>query len=173
MVVAACWGSGTTLSDYALTGVTALQLLLVELVVATALVWIVALVGARGQLATPRWRLFVVLGIVEPALVFLFANLALARESAATAALLFGIESVFTAVLAVLVLRERISRTLAMALMLLAPLVLVTGGASGGAEGDTSHWLAAAGTGVVGGALPFLLFTPASCMCARRSPPCC
>ncbi len=112
---AACFGSATALSKYALDTLTAADLLLIEVAGTAALLG--AMVQWRGRLLTARWRSYVLLGAVEPAATFLLANLGLARTSAARGALLLSLETAFGVAAAALVVRERISVRSGLALM--------------------------------------------------------
>src|SRR5580658_3040421 len=85
------WGSAATASKYALRG----------------------LRGGWAH-AGPR-RIYALLGFFEPGLAYAGLNFGLAYTSAVNGALLDGLESCFVVLLAVLVLRERLSRRAAIA----------------------------------------------------------
>ncbi|HEY1594063.1 MAG TPA: DMT family transporter [Thermoleophilaceae bacterium] len=103
---AVSWGTSAVTSKYALDGLTATDLLGVEVGVATVL--LVAAAAARGQLRPSRhWRAYALLAFFEPGLTYALFNTGLAHTSATDAALLVSLESVFTVILAVLFLRER------------------------------------------------------------------
>jgi drug/metabolite transporter (DMT)-like permease len=104
---AACFGSATAMSKYALNTLSAADLLLIEIAGTAALLG--ALVRWRGRLVTVGWRFYVLLGAVEPAATYLLANLGLARTSASRGALLLSLETAFGVTAAALVARERIS----------------------------------------------------------------
>ena len=112
---AACFGSATALSKYALATLSAADLLLIEVAGSAALLG--AMVQWRGRLLTPRWRSYVLLGAVEPAATYLLANLGLARTSAGRGALLLSLETAFGVAAAALVARERISVRAGLALI--------------------------------------------------------
>jgi drug/metabolite transporter (DMT)-like permease len=127
------WGCSTTLSAFALRQIGPLDLLVVELVSGGLVIWTVALTSGRHDFPTPHWRMFAVLGLCEPGLTYLLANLGLQHDSAATAALLFAMEAVVVAPLAALFLAERVSRgvLLAIGLGILGVVVTAAGGQAG------------------------------------------
>jgi drug/metabolite transporter (DMT)-like permease len=137
------WGCSTTLSAFALRQIGPTDLLAVELVSGGIVIWAVALMGARGELATPDWRAFAVLGLCEPGLTYLLANEGLRRDSAATAALLFALEAVVVVPLAAVFLAERVSSGVFMALGvgLVGALVTAVGGAQTGKDTLVGHLL--------------------------------
>src|ERR1700688_3595992 len=100
------WGCSTTLSAYALRQIAPTDLLAIELLSGGAVIWTVALMRARGELANANWKMFAVLGQCEPGLTYLLANEGLRRDSAATAALLFALEAVIVVPLAAVFLHE-------------------------------------------------------------------
>ncbi len=137
------WGCSTTLSAFALRQIGPTDLLAVELVSGGIVIWTVALVGSRRELATPSWRAFVVLGLCEPGLTYLLANEGLRRDSAATAALLFALEAVVVVPLAAVFLAERVSSGVFVALGvgLLGALATAAGGAQTGRDTLIGHVL--------------------------------
>jgi drug/metabolite transporter (DMT)-like permease len=136
------WGCSTTLSAFALRQIGPTDLLAIELISGGVVIWAVALMGARRELATPDWRAFAVLGLCEPGLTYLLANEGLRRDSAATAALLFALEAVVIVPLAAVFLAERVSSGvfLALGVGLLGALV-TAGGAQTGKDTLTGHLL--------------------------------
>ncbi len=99
------WGTSTVTSKYALEGLTATDLLGVEVGVAAVL--LVAAAAFTGNLrASPHWRAYALLAFFEPALTFALFNTGLAHTSATDAALLVSLESVFAVLLAVALLHE-------------------------------------------------------------------
>jgi drug/metabolite transporter (DMT)-like permease len=136
------WGCSTTLSAFALRQIGPTDLLAIELVTGGVVIWTVALMGARRELATPDWRAFAVLGLCEPGLTYLLANEGLRRDSAATAALLFALEAVIIVPLAAVFLGERVSYSvfLALGVGLLGALV-TAGGAQTGENTLLGHLL--------------------------------
>jgi O-acetylserine/cysteine efflux transporter len=145
VLAAALWGLATTGTKYALGGFAPVTLLTVELVAATAALWIALLV--RGYRPPASWHRVAVLGLLEPAGAYLAQTIGLDRTSAANGAVLLGFESVFVVGLASVFLGEHISRSVcgAVGLALVGFLALESG-----------SWLAGPGTGdvlVLGGAL--------------------
>jgi drug/metabolite transporter (DMT)-like permease len=129
VLAALLWGLATTGTKYALAGFAPVTLLTVELVAATAALWIALLV--RGYRPPASWRRVAVLGLLEPAAAYLAETVGLDRTSASNGAVLLGFESVFVVVLAVLFLRERISPAVWAAVALaLVGLVALEGGSS-------------------------------------------
>jgi O-acetylserine/cysteine efflux transporter len=137
LMVAAClWGAAISGTKYALRGFNPLTLLSVELVAATAGLW-VALI-ARGYRPPRSWRLPVLLGLLEPALAYLGDTLGLARTSAVDGSIVSGLEPAFVVTLAAVLLSETITRTaLAAIAVALIGLVVLTGtGGHHAAVGD-------------------------------------
>jgi drug/metabolite transporter (DMT)-like permease len=127
------WGSSTVTSKYALGGLTATDLLGVE--VGVAMVLLVAAAAASGALRPSRhWRSYALLAFFEPGLTYLIFNTGLEHTSASDAALLISLESVFSVLLAVLLLREH-----AGALVALAAALGVGGAALVSAGGDSTN----------------------------------
>lgn len=126
VVAAAFFGVGVVGSKYALGSFEPVTLLSVELLAATAALWLVVLVRGYRRLGV-RWRVLA-LGLFEPALANLGQDLGLARTSSANGALLTGLESVFVVLLAAVFLRERITAVLATAVTIgLLGLVAIEG----------------------------------------------
>jgi drug/metabolite transporter (DMT)-like permease len=145
VLASALWGLATTGTKYALDGFAPVTLLTVELVAATAALWIALLV--RGYRPPASWRRVAVLGLLEPAGAYLAQTVGLDRTSASNGAVLLGFESVFVVILAFLFLGERISPTVcaAVALALVGFVALESG-----------SWLTGPSAGdllVLGGAL--------------------
>lgn len=100
------WGTSTVTSKYALDGLTATDLLGVEVGVAAVL--LLSAAALTGKLRpSPHWRAYALLAFFEPALTFALFNTGLAHTSATDAALLISLESVFAVLLAVALLHER------------------------------------------------------------------
>jgi len=135
------WGTSTTLSFCALRQLGATDLLEVELLTGGVVIWVTTLLSARAELRTPRWPTYALLGICEPGLTYLLANEGLARDSASTASLL----------LAVLFLRERISRPLLAGLSLgLLGAIVVGSNAQPGRDTLAGHGFILASTFAAG-----------------------
>ncbi len=159
VVAAALWGVATSGTKYALRAFGPLTLLAVELLAATIALWAVAVIrgGGRGG----SWRLAAVLGLLEPALAYAGDTAGLTRTSAANASVIIGLESTFVVVLAAVFLRERIGRSLFLA---------VGAGLLGLLALEQVSWLTGPALGdlfVVGGALSAAAYT----IVARRIDP--
>ncbi|WP_027345436.1 DMT family transporter [Hamadaea tsunoensis] len=148
---ALCWGTATGITKYALGGFAPMTLLLFELVVGTALIWIV--LALRGRIGFPgRPGLLAVMGLFEPALAYAGLTVGLTRTTAGNASLLSSLEAVFVVVLAVVVLRDRIGVRSVLGVVLAAVGVTVIEGA---------HPVAAVGLGdllIMGGALSAAIY---------------
>jgi drug/metabolite transporter (DMT)-like permease len=116
-LAAASWALSTVVTKVVLEQLTPLDLLALELAVGTAAVWCVLILrGGPGTLA--RWRWFALLGVVEPGLSFALFDYGLARTGAADGALLLASESVFSVLLAWLLLAEPVGLRTAFAVAL-------------------------------------------------------
>ena len=155
VLAAVSWGASTSTTVVALREFDALQLLLVEVAV-SAIVLHAAAYTRRGRrpsrtaaVRRGRW-----LGLLEPGLAYLLVNLGLERTSAASGSLIEGLEAVAVAVLAVVVLGERLDRRVVVALALGA----VGGGVLAVGEGTAGR--ASLGDAmVVGGVLAAALYS--------------
>jgi O-acetylserine/cysteine efflux transporter len=127
VVAATSWGVATTGTKYALGGLDPLTLIAFELVLAALVLWlIVAVRGFRRPSSLGRVAL---MGLCEPALAYVSQTLGLTRTTATDGALIQGLECVFVVILAALVLREPISRAVAVAITLAtAGLAVLEGG---------------------------------------------
>ncbi len=127
---AVAFGGGSALTVLALRGLTTADMLVVELGGSAIVVALVAL--ASGQLHTRGAARAMAQGVVLPGLTWLLEILGLARTTATSGSLLLGAETLVTVALAVLVLRERLGRVGAIALVFgLAGTGLVSVGAGG------------------------------------------
>jgi drug/metabolite transporter (DMT)-like permease len=130
-----CWGSYSAAAKYGLRGFGPLTLLAVQLVIATAGLWVVLIIRChrRGSyaLAAPR-RGYALLGALEPGLAYGGLTYGLAWTSAVAGSLIAGLEASCAFVLAMLVLREGVTR-----LGLLAAVVSATGAVLVGLSGAT------------------------------------
>ena len=134
VAASALWGGAVAGTKYALGRFDPYLLLAVELVAATAVLWVLAL--ARGVRLPRSWKLAIVLGLLEPGSAYLAETVGLSRTSAAAGAIVCGLEAAFVVVLAALVLKERITRTTAAAVLLaFAGLVVLQGGNPLGGSG--------------------------------------
>jgi drug/metabolite transporter (DMT)-like permease len=134
VVASALFGAAVTGTKYALAGFDPYTLLAVELVAATTALWAVVLRKGRG---TPdSWRLVGVLGVLEPCLAYLLVTFGLTRTTASAGSLLTGSESAITALLAALVLRERVTRMALLAIALaFGGVLMLEGGRPWGGSG--------------------------------------
>ncbi|WP_433364901.1 DMT family transporter [Actinoplanes sp. CA-142083] len=115
LVSAAVYGVSTTVSVVALRVVRPVDLLAVEITGAAAMLMTSA--AARGRLRRRGALRQMLLGALVPGLAFLFGDLGLARTSASSGSLLLAAEPLLSVLLAVVVLRERLSRGAAIALI--------------------------------------------------------
>ncbi len=126
-VAAVSFGSAMTGTKYALGGFGPVGLLAVELGLATAVLW--CAVAVRGYRRPRSMARVMVLGLFEPALAYLSETIGLTRTTATNGALILGLECVFVVVLAALILREPISRSVGIAIVLaVLGLVVLEGG---------------------------------------------
>lgn len=133
------FGVGTAFAVYALRGLTAFDLLAVEIGSATVTLWLgLAVSGLLRPLSglgpAARWPVYALLGLLEPALSFVLYNSGLARTSATHGALLESLDGLFVVILGALLLRERLSPSIVLSLLLGlagAALVATTQGAAG------------------------------------------
>ena len=117
VIASACWGLDTTLSSYALQQLQPATLLLAETSVGAASVWL--FLGVRGGVRRPRRvRRHLLLGAIEPGVAFLLFDLGLRRTSAVSSGILLATETIFSVVLAVLILGERATRSTVGAVLL-------------------------------------------------------
>src|SRR4051794_36507232 len=89
VLAAMLWGLATTGTKFALRGFDPVTLLAVELVAATAVLWVVLLV--RGYRPPPSWRLVAALGLLEPAVAYLAQTIGIEHTTASNAAVLMGL----------------------------------------------------------------------------------
>lgn len=105
VLAAICWGSAMASSKYALGGFAPMTLLVIELAVATVVLWVMLLLS--GHQRPPRLLGLALLGLFEPALTYAAVTFGLTFTGASEASLLAGTESVWVVVLSALVLRQR------------------------------------------------------------------
>jgi drug/metabolite transporter (DMT)-like permease len=122
LLSAAVYGLSTTVSVVALHAVRPADLLAVEISGAAAMLLVTAAV--RGRLRRAGALRQMLLGALVPGLAFMFGDLGLARTSASSGSLLLAAEPLLSVLLALAVLRERLSGRAAVALV-----VGLTGGA--------------------------------------------
>ncbi|WP_205752615.1 DMT family transporter [Cryptosporangium phraense] len=116
LLAATIFGVGTTVSVVALRAVRPVDLLAVEISGAAVLLVIAAL--ARGRLRRRGAGRQMLVGALVPGLAFLFGDLGLARTSASSGSLLLAAEPLLSVLLAVVLLRERLSGRAVAALLL-------------------------------------------------------
>jgi drug/metabolite transporter (DMT)-like permease len=116
LLSAAVYGVSTTVSVVALRAVRPADLLAVEISGAAAMLLII--VATRGRLRRRGALRQMLLGSLVPGLAFLFGDLGLARTSASSGSLLLAAEPLLSVVLALVVLRERLSGRAVTALIL-------------------------------------------------------
>lgn len=135
VAASASWGVTTSLSERVLDALRPADLLFVEVVTASALLWLLsALAGGRRRLGPARP--YLLLGLVEPGLLFLLFDVGLRRTSAVSAGLLVSTQALFGVAAAAAVLRERITGAAFVALASgVAGAALIT--AHGGTSGET------------------------------------
>ena len=90
LLASALWGGAIAGTKYALRAFDPVTLLSVELVAATAALWVVLLI--RGYRPPPSWPVAVLLGLLEPALAYLGDTFGLSLTSAADGAIISGLE---------------------------------------------------------------------------------
>jgi uncharacterized membrane protein YfcA len=105
-LAAASWALATVTTKVTLEQLTPVDLLAVEVSVGAGAVWIALILRGGAVRAAQRWR-SARLGLVEPALAFALFDIGIDRTGAAAAAVLVAAQSIFTAALAGLILRER------------------------------------------------------------------
>jgi drug/metabolite transporter (DMT)-like permease len=116
LLSAAVFGVSTAVSVVALRAVRPVDLLAVEITGAAALLMVTA--AARGRLRRRGAGRQMLVGALVPGLAFLFGDLGLARTSASSGSLLLAAEPLLSVVLALVVLRERLSGRAVSALIL-------------------------------------------------------
>jgi drug/metabolite transporter (DMT)-like permease len=116
LLAAAVYGVSTTVSVVALRAVRPVDLLAVE--ISGAAVLLLGTAAVRGRLRRPGAPRQMAVGALVPGLAFLFGDLGLARTSASSGSLLLAAEPLLSVLLALIVLRERLSGRAAVALLL-------------------------------------------------------
>jgi O-acetylserine/cysteine efflux transporter len=116
VAAAALWGAAASGTKYALGGFAPLTLLAIELVAATAALWVA--LAVRRRWSRPDWRLAAALGLLEPALAYVGDTVGLARTTAANAVVINGLECMFVVLLAAALQRRRIAPRLGLAVLL-------------------------------------------------------
>jgi len=114
VLAALSWGIATALTKVALQQLAPLDLLSIEITVGALSMCAIAL--ARGARPTGPMLVIALMGAIDPGLSFLLFDVGIARTAATNAALLVATETLFTAALAAMFLRERLDARLAIAL---------------------------------------------------------
>ena len=139
-LAALCWGLASAISKVALGGLAPYDLFAIEVGTGALVLGVVAAAHAGATLRALTRPAFLALGILEPGLGFLLYDVGLDHTAATHAALLLASESVFTVLLAALVLRERLGPALAFAIAAgvsgTALVSLHAGGAAASVGGD-------------------------------------
>ncbi len=135
---AACWGVGTVITKQVLASVAPLILLLIQL--SASCVFLVLVSRARGTRITwsPQLGRLAALGVLNPGIAYALGLVGLTSITASMSVLLWATEPVLIVVLAVALLREHVSATLATAMTVAVIgvlLVVYRPGASGNGIG--------------------------------------
>ena len=131
---AACWGVGTVISKHALNGIEPFTLLTAQLLTSTAFLFGVILVQRVHISWAPEMRRLALLGVLNPGIAYALGLLGLTYITASMSVLIWATEPVLILILAFILLRERISVGLGVALgiaVLGVLLVVYEGGATG------------------------------------------
>lgn len=160
LAAAALFGVAPTGTKFALGGFGPVTAMLIELLAATAMLWLVLL--RRGYRRLSSWRRVILLGLLEPGLAYLLFSFGLKLTTASNAALMTGLECGFIVVLAAVFLRERAGwSVIAAVLLAVVGLIVLEGeGTNFGAPGVGDLLMAA-------GAMSAAVYT----IVARRLPP--
>ncbi|MCL2780426.1 MAG: DMT family transporter [Actinomycetia bacterium] len=144
VVAAAGWGATTVAIKIAVRGIPPMTVLFVQLVTATAVLWIVfAIKGIHWPANVGR---FALTGVFEPGVTFAAVDFGLSHTSAASASLLAGAESVFVVILAMIFLRERPAAVAFVAVAIALVGVAVLSGAAPTASESFGNAFVLAGT---------------------------
>ena len=112
VLAAACWGAATVITKHVLTDIPPLTLLVLQLTISVIFLWTIVF---AQRLRLPQRRDIVRIGgigILNPGLAYTFGLLGLTRSTASMSTLLWAAEPILILVLAWLILRERLTRTL-------------------------------------------------------------
>ena len=113
---AACWGIGTVISKHALDDIEPFTLLTVQLLTSTTFLFAVILIQRVRIAWTPEMRRLAALGVLNPGLAYALGLFGLTSITASMSVLIWATEPVLIVLLAVIVLKERISARLGVAL---------------------------------------------------------
>lgn len=140
VAAAACWGVGTVVTKQVLADVEPLTLLPIQLAASCAFLAAVSVAGRTTITWSPQLRRLAALGVLNPGLAYTLGLVGLTTITASMSVLLWATEPVLILVLAIALLRERVSMGLvaAMAAAVLGVLLVVyQPGASGAGIGVT------------------------------------
>lgn len=135
---AACWGVGTVVTKQVLGDIAPLTLLPIQLLASCAFLVLVSRLSRTRIIWSPQMRRLTALGVLNPGMAYALALLGLSSISASMSVLLWATEPVLILLLAVALLRERVSPVLvgSMAVAVLGVLLVVyQPGASGSGLG--------------------------------------
>ncbi len=114
----ACWGTGTVLSKQVLNrGVAPLTLLVLELAASSLFLLVVVIVKRVRINWSPNLRKLAMLGVLNPGISYALALLGLFSISASLSVLLWATEPLLILLLAGLLLRERVGKIAALAVL--------------------------------------------------------
>lgn len=134
VLAAACWGIGTVVSKRALDAIAPVTLLVVQLTVSVLLLLVLAHIRRRSPAEGPVDRRAMLLGLLNPGLSYTLALVGLSTIAASTSVLIWATEPLLIVVLAVVLLHEKLSPplTVALAVALLGVVLVVFDGSVGG-----------------------------------------
>ncbi len=138
VLAAACWGVGTVVSKQALDELAPVVLLLIQLTVSVGFLLLISRVSLGTSVARRGRRRAMSLGLLNPGLSYALALVGLSTIAASTSVLIWASEPALIVVLAFVVLHERLTArlSLAIAMALLGVLLVVyAGGFSGSVIG--------------------------------------
>jgi probable blue pigment (indigoidine) exporter len=138
VLAAACWGVGTVISKQALDELAPVVLLLIQLTVSVAFLFMLSRSGDRNQGARRGRGRAMSLGLLNPGLSYALALVGLSTIAASTSVLIWASEPALIVILALVVLHERLAARLGLAIgmaLLGVLLVVYAGGLSGSPVG--------------------------------------
>ena len=114
VVAAACWGGATVISKRAVEEIEPLTLLPLELTVSVAVLAVAMAMRHERVRWSPEMRRLSALGVLNPGLAYALSLAGLARVDASVSVLLWALEPVLILGIALVVLRERVPRPVAL-----------------------------------------------------------
>ncbi|MEO8105781.1 MAG: DMT family transporter [Actinomycetes bacterium] len=138
VLAAACWGVGTVVSKQALDEIAPVTLLVVQLTISVVFLATMSTRSQRTRSAGCGRRQAMALGLLNPGLSYALALVGLSSIAASTSVLIWASEPALIVILALIILREKLTPRLWFAISLaLAGVLLVvyTGGFSGSPVG--------------------------------------